>query len=76
MWILCLYNSRTSFSLLLSQYKVPTASSPLLERKIEEITAGLPARYAKQLHSISEGNSAIIVGYIVAMKTEVKEHTR
>jgi hypothetical protein len=58
--------------LLLSQSKVSTlSSSPLLDRKIEETTAGLPARYAKQLHSINEGNSAIIVGYIVAMKSEV-----
>jgi hypothetical protein len=71
MWILYLYNSQTSFSLLLSQSKVSTTSSPLLDRKIEEITAGLSARYAKQLHSMSEGNSAIIVGYIVAMKSEV-----
>jgi hypothetical protein len=72
MWILYLYNSQTSFSLLLSQSKVSTtSSSPLLDRKVEEITAGLSARYAKQLHSISEGNSAIIVEYIVAMKSEV-----
>jgi hypothetical protein len=70
MWILYLYNSQTSSSLLLSQSKVSTtSSSPLLDRKVEEITAG--ARYAKQLHSISEGNSAIIVEYIVAMKSEV-----
>ena len=71
MWILCLYNSHASFSLLLSQSKIPTASSPLLDRKIEEITAGLPARYAKQRHSIGEGNSAIIVEYMSSMKSEV-----
>jgi hypothetical protein len=48
-----------------------SSSSPLLERKIEEATTGLPAHCAKQLHSISEGNSAIIVEYIAAMKSEV-----
>jgi hypothetical protein len=47
------------------------SSSPLLDRKIEEITAGLPTHCAKQLHSISEVNSVIIVEYIVAMKSEV-----
>jgi hypothetical protein len=70
MWILYLYNSQASLSLLLSQSKVSTLSS-LLDRKIEEATTGLPAHCAKQLHSISEGNSVIIVEYIAAMKSEV-----
>jgi hypothetical protein len=47
------------------------SSSPLLDRKIEETTTGLPAHCAKQLHSISDGNSAIIIEYITAMKSEV-----
>ncbi|MDQ4013994.1 MAG: hypothetical protein M3146_09775 [Thermoproteota archaeon] len=49
---------------MLSQSKVSTSSSSLLDRKVEEITTGLSARYAKQLHSISEGNTAEIVEYI------------
>jgi hypothetical protein len=46
-------------------------SSPLLDRNIEEAAAGLPASYAKQLHSISEVYAAIIVEYIASMKSEV-----
>jgi hypothetical protein len=46
-------------------------SSPLLDRKIEETTTTLPAHCAKQLHSISEVNAAIIVEYIASMKSEV-----
>ena len=73
MKILYLYNSQTSFSLLLSQSKVSTyhPSSPFLDRKIEETTTGLPSHCTKQLHSISKCNSAIIVEYITAMKSEV-----
>src|SRR5918995_6315596 len=74
MKILYLYNSQTSFSLLLSsQSKVSTyyPSSPFLDRKIEETTTGLPSHCTKQLHTISECNSAIIVEYITAMKSEV-----
>jgi hypothetical protein len=57
--------------LLLSQTKVSTFSSPLLDRKVEEAAAGLPAHHAKQLHSISEANAVILVEYIAAMKSEV-----
>jgi integrase/recombinase XerD len=54
---------------LLSQ---ASTSSALLDTKIEETAAGLPASFAKRLHSISnEGNAAIIVQYIAAMKSEV-----
>jgi hypothetical protein len=65
MWLVYLYKSQALFSLLLSQSKVSTTSP------VEEITAGLSARYTKQLHSISVGNSVIIVEYIGAMKSEV-----
>jgi integrase/recombinase XerD len=45
--------------------------SVLLDRKIEETSAGLPASHTKQLQSISEDNAALIVEYISAMKSEV-----
>jgi integrase len=45
--------------------------SPLLDRRIEEIGAGLPAAFTKHLRSISEGNAAAIVEYIAAMKSEI-----
>lgn len=58
--------------MLLSQSKVSTlSSSPLLDRKIEETTTGLPAHCAKQLHSVIDDNSAIIIEYITTMKSEV-----
>jgi integrase/recombinase XerD len=46
-------------------------TSPLLDRKIEETTAGLPASYTKHLRSIGEGNAVTIIEYIVAMKSDV-----
>jgi hypothetical protein len=45
--------------------------SALLDRKIEETTAGLQKFYAELLHSIGEDNAAAIVEYITAMKSEV-----
>jgi integrase/recombinase XerD len=47
--------------------------SPLLDRKIEEATAGLLSSFAKQLLSIGEGKANIetIVRYIAAIKSEV-----
>jgi integrase/recombinase XerD len=45
--------------------------SALLDRKIEEAAAGLPAYFAKQLHNMTEANAATIVKYIAAMKSEV-----
>jgi hypothetical protein len=45
--------------------------SPLLDRKIDETTAGLTAAIAKQLHSIGEDNATTIVKYVSAMKSEV-----
>ncbi|MGI8832642.1 MAG: hypothetical protein ACR2IS_08400 [Nitrososphaeraceae archaeon] len=49
-----------------------TASqSPLLDRRIEETTAGLPASYTKSLRSVIEYNAATIIEYIAAMKSEV-----
>jgi hypothetical protein len=46
-------------------------SSPILDRRIEETTAGLPDSYAKCLRSVSEENIATIIEYIAAMKSEV-----
>jgi hypothetical protein len=46
-------------------------SSPILDRRIEETTAGLPDSYAKGLRSVSEENIATIIEYIAAMKSEV-----
>jgi integrase len=47
--------------------------SPLLDRKIEEATAGLLSSFAKQLLSIGEDKTNIetIVKYIAAIKSEV-----
>ncbi|MGB8777952.1 MAG: hypothetical protein WCC82_06935, partial [Nitrososphaeraceae archaeon] len=45
--------------------------SALLDRKIEECTAGLLASLIKQLHSIGDDNAATVVKYIEVMKTEV-----
>jgi integrase len=53
-----------------SATKIIAKSSPLLDRKIEEISAGLAASSANNLHSISEDNAATIVKYIGVMKVE------
>jgi hypothetical protein len=47
--------------------------SPLLDRKIEEATAGLLSSFAKQLLSIGEDKANIetIVKYIAAIKSEI-----
>jgi hypothetical protein len=54
---------------LLSIAKV--ANSPILERRIEETTAGLPSSFAKHLCSTGEDNAATIVEYIAAVENEV-----
>jgi integrase len=51
--------------------KILTKSSPLLDRKIEEITAGLQASSDNKLHTISEDNAATIVQYISVIKVEI-----
>jgi integrase/recombinase XerD len=56
---------------LLSSTATAVKSSPILDRKIEETGAGLPASYARQLRSISKDNAATIIDYIAAMKNEV-----
>ena len=56
---------------MLSTTATAVKSSPILDRKIDETGAGLPASYTRQLHSISKDNAAIIVDYIAAMKNEV-----
>ena len=55
---------------MLSQASASTKSA-LLDRKIEECTAGLVPSVSKQLFSISKDNAAIIVKYIEVVKTEV-----
>jgi hypothetical protein len=55
-----------------SQASASTSSkSALLDRKIEECTAGLAASTTKQLLSISKDNAATAVKYIEVMKTGV-----
>jgi len=44
--------------------------SPFLERKIEEIGAGIPASYLLHLRSAGQ-NASVIVDYIITMKSEV-----
>jgi integrase/recombinase XerD len=44
---------------------------PLLDSKVEEITAGLQKCNSDKLRSISEYNAAAIIEYITAMKSEV-----
>ena len=59
---------------MLSQARTSTsasASSALLDRKIEECTVVLVASTTKRLYSISNDNAATIVHYLEAMKTEV-----
>lgn len=64
-----------SHTTAVSSSQAPTTArrngSPLLERRIDEATAGLAASFAKQLHSIREDNAETIVKYIAAMKSEV-----
>jgi hypothetical protein len=45
-----------------------TNASPILERKIEETTAGLPSSFAKHLSSAGENNVVTIIEYIDAVK--------
>ena len=59
----------------MSQVSTSTSSnankSALLDKKIEDTTAGLQKFYTELLHSINEDNAAAIVEYITAMKNEV-----
>jgi integrase/recombinase XerD len=45
--------------------------SPLLDRKIEEISAGISASYSQHLRSAGQDNVTVIIDYIVTMKSEV-----
>ena len=63
-----------SHTTVVSSSQAPTTAirngSPLLERRIDEATAGLAASFAKQLHSITEdnaGSSGRTVNLLVAM---------
>ena len=64
-----------SHTTAVSSSQAPTTArrngSPLLERRIDEATAGLAASFAKQLHSIREDNAETIVKYVAPMKSEV-----
>jgi integrase len=49
-----------------------SSSSSLLDQKIDEITAGLPASYGNNLRLLSnQQNISVIIEYIQAMKTEI-----
>jgi hypothetical protein len=50
---------------------ISATKSALLDRKIDECTAGLWASITKRLHSLSKDNAATIVKYIEVIKTEV-----
>jgi hypothetical protein len=45
--------------------------SPLLDRKIEEVSAGIPASYSQHLRSAGQENVSVITDYILTMKIEV-----
>ena len=45
--------------------------NPILERQIDEITAGIADFYAKALRTLSEENIKVIVDYILSAKTEI-----
>jgi hypothetical protein len=49
-----------------------TNASPLLDRKIDETTEGLPLSYNRHLHTTGQSNAKTIVEYITAAKSEVK----
>jgi hypothetical protein len=46
-------------------------SSLFLDRKIDEVTAGLRRGYSRLLYNISDENAQFILDYILVMKTEV-----
>ena len=56
---------------MLLQSIATIAASPILERKIEETTAGLPSSFTKHLCSTGEDNAVTIIKYITAVKNEV-----
>ncbi|MGA7543174.1 MAG: hypothetical protein WBW34_08955, partial [Nitrososphaeraceae archaeon] len=47
------------------------SQSAILDRKIDEISAGLQASFNRNLRSISEANAVTIINYITTMKTEI-----
>jgi hypothetical protein len=55
-----------------------TRLSPALERKWEDITAGIKLVYLRVLRTISHENASTIADYILAMKTEtnLSDHYR
>ena len=57
--------------LKLESASTSTISSTILDRKIDETTAGLSAAYNNKLHSLSKENTSTIIDYIAAIKIEV-----
>ena len=48
-----------------------TISSTILDRRIDETTAGLSAACNNRLHSVSKENTTTIIDYVAAIKIEV-----
>ena len=72
MYVLYLDNTERPYHLLSASISTaPNISSSLLQRRIEEISAGLQKSIGDKLLSISEYNAAVIVEYITTMKSEV-----
>jgi spore coat protein CotH len=54
-----------------ARVEIASDFSPLLDRKMEETTAGLPSSLTRRLLSSGKDNIEIIVKYIAAIKSEV-----
>lgn len=46
-------------------------NNPLFDRKVDLITADIPACYAKSLKKVTQGNALIICDYIISMIAEI-----
>jgi hypothetical protein len=47
-------------------------NNPLFDRKVDLVTAGLPAGYTRSFkNKVSQNNALIICNYITSMKTEI-----
>lgn len=66
-----------TFADILSAYERETGNrlSPILERQISEITAGLSNTYLRNLCTLSEDNIRTIIRYVNAVKVEVNSAT-
>jgi hypothetical protein len=70
-------NKMKTFADILSAYERETSNrlSPILERQISEITAGLSNTYLRNLCTLSEDNIRTIIRYVNAVKVEVNSAT-